>query len=380
MNVRLRKTLSFISIGLLLFFVAQIASSVYSSIEIIDYNELPEFEYAQDSFESQQIPVIYGEQDKNCVKCHYHQKNLKTCAGHENIACVDCHKTLKEHTLYKRHENDLPTALSSCIDCHKDYDKTHDLIHKDVKPHKNSEDSENSDSVDKTAQKPNCLDCHDPHETSLTKEFNGKINKCINCHDDEFSDYTFSKHYSALLEKSKNAPNCLTCHDHNKPLPKNTLLLCVKCHIDPGRFSTDKINVISGYFSEFHGRFALSNIRQGKDVDTLECKDCHGTHQTKGMNYEQKQECCGKSDCHDGVSDSFHKAIVPHGRSNIKAQNDFCPWLINLLGKILLAFCLLLALIDNILTTLLFKPHKPSDNPHKSVDKQKNPVQIEREN
>ncbi|MCK5344115.1 MAG: cytochrome c3 family protein, partial [Candidatus Heimdallarchaeota archaeon] len=354
MNVRLRKTLSFISIGLLLFIVAQIATAVYSSVEIIDYNELPEFEYAQDSFESQQIPLIYSEQDKNCVKCHYHHKDLKTCAGHENIACTDCHKSLKENTEYKRHEKDLPSALSSCIDCHKDYDKTHDVIHKNVKPLKNADELENIDSKDKFSHKPNCLDCHDPHETSLAKEFNGKVSNCIKCHDDEFSDYTFSKHYAALLEISKNAPNCLTCHDHNKPLPKNTLLLCVKCHIDPKRFSKDKIRIISGYFSEFHGRLALSNIHQEKDIDTLECKDCHGIHQTKGMNYEQKQECCGKSDCHDRVSDNFHKAIVPHGRINIKPQNDFCPWLINLLGKILLALCLLLALIDNIVQTLLF--------------------------
>ncbi len=376
MNTQLRKTLSFISIGLLLFFVAQLASAVYSSVEIIDVYELPEFEYAQDSFETQLVPKIYNEQDKNCVKCHYRHKNLKTSTGHENIACTDCHKPLKEHTRVRRHEKDLPSALSSCIDCHKGYDKTHDLIHNDLKPRKNHV---NSDSDDKPARKPNCLDYHDPHETSLEKDFTGKINRCTNCHNDEFNDYTFSKHYAALLEKNINAPNCLTCHDHNQPLSKNSLLLCSKCHLDPSRFGEDEINVISGYFSEFHGRHALSNLLQGKDIDTLECKDCHGVHQTKGMNYEQKQESCSKSDCHDGTSGNFHKSIVPHGRSNIKAQNDFFPWLINLLGKVFLGICLLLALVDNVLTTLFYKPHNTSESPHNFTDSKKNPAQNERD-
>ena len=345
MSLRLKKTLSFIFIGLLLFFVTQLASGVYSHDDKIDFTELTEYEYGKSSFKTNAILKEYSDQDKLCVRCHYRKSDLVTADGHARLNCTDCHTELVELTEYRKHETDLPSAVKSCLDCHENYDKNHDMIHKNV------------DFSQNEYEKPGCLDCHNQHETDNAKAFNDTINKCTKCHDEVYTDFTMSKHFAALRERNGHAPNCLKCHNHKTAMNKEkTLILCAKCHLDLEVFSEKEIKIVSGYFTEFHGRQALGNLQDGNPIDTLECKDCHDIHNANDLNFNQNRDCCMRTNCHDGVSENFYKAMTPHGRSNIKSDSNFAAWFFNLLGKIILIATLFLTLLDNLISTIRFKP------------------------
>jgi len=271
------------------------------------------------------------------------------------------------------HKLPQPSALASCIACHKDYDKKHNLMH--------AKFFGQSDKRKSNKRLPDCIDCHLTDSVLVNSQPEGFVNKkrffhyvrkqeqrlqgsqnrCIVCHPSEFLQFSASAHFAALREGSKDAPTCLTCHNIYQAEIPDTLALCAGCHLDETKFHSEKKRkFIAGYFTEFHGRLALANLQHKKigETDkikrTLECKYCHTAHSArKDANY--KRICV---QCHLGADASFAGAIIPHGRYNTKMSDNFTSWLIALFGKLALAICFFLALIDNLVSVLKYSPRK----------------------
>ena len=208
-----------------------------------------------------------GRHQIECTKCHtqYHVYNpIKQNWSEIMPKCQRCHGLFHGETLPKCMEchiephapKKIPMSTvleDNCLTCHGkvgDEMKQYPSLHKQQAC---------SLCHERHGYIPSCMDCHEPHTTSLTKneqclachpvhsptrrlkyakETPNEI--CASCHDDIATTLAKnkSKHHDvacvACHNKHKYVPKCEECHKepHSKQLLKK-FKNCLQCHIDP---------------------------------------------------------------------------------------------------------------------------------------------------
>jgi len=178
-----------------------------------------------------------------CQRCHglFHGETLPKC--------MECH--IEPHAPKKI---PMSTVLEdNCLTCHP---KVGDEMNKFPSKHK---DQGCSTCHEKHGYIPSCMDCHEPHTSSLTKNEQCLVchpvhsptqrlkyakdtpnDICASCHDEiaVTLDASKSKHHDvacvACHSKHKYVPKCQECHKkpHSERLLKK-FKNCLQCHIDP---------------------------------------------------------------------------------------------------------------------------------------------------
>lgn len=275
---------------------------------------------------------------ESCNKCHgekNHKQELEKSV-HKNLTCSNCHSYVIKN-LVKHQQLPKDFIKADCYVCHTTIAEEHkESIH----------GLSLTQGINEAAQ---CWDCHGSHDVNFVKDKNSKVypthlvKTCGNCHDDtafikkyELSVYQPGKMYSAsvhgklVMDGSKNAATCVTCHgkhDIKNRVQVGSMIssinlpnTCENCH----KKETEE------YKGSIHWIAVKKGIRSAPS-----CNDCHSEHSIKSINTANKRDEVKKIQdntcllCHQNLllsqryglentnannyQDSYHGLAVSHG-------------------------------------------------------------------
>ncbi len=205
---------------------------------------------------------------KECGRCHPQEVNFIDTSGgkHRNVPCVGCHPA---------HPPDTRNAYSECNRCHLKTKKSH-------------------------FQTLGCITCHTNPHTPLNITFNPKAG-CLDCHEMQREQLRQnpSKHSSlgcaACHDKHRKKPECIQCHDahsstlasvcrqcHNPHMPKVVTYSadvpskdCGACHPRPAALLANNASK--------HHFIACARCHQAKHKFIPTCASCHGIPHQQGI-------------------------------------------------------------------------------------------------
>jgi len=249
------------------------------------------------------IPLALFAQDNDiCTACHedeslsvvrsgielslYVTEDHLTDTPHADFACVDCHTALQGISEFP---HSPLVSLPECGTCHEDAQE--EFIEGFFKP-----------LMEKAYSAiPTCSDCHGKHKISWV----GKPQKvCGICHQDILKEFTQSRHWDLTEEKTV---TCVSCHrphfkheqeEHTPESWKMKLVQsCNNCHEDEVTTFTH-----SRHFEEI----------QNGNLDAPVCSDCHARHKVLSPRDPESLVSVAKLDltcsrCHIGYENSIHR-------------------------------------------------------------------------
>lgn len=263
-----------------------------------------------------------------CKICHTSKHNKPGELVKKNIVdiCYGCHKTR-----YTKKFDHKPVKEGKCMDCHDPHQSnTKKLLRADsvnnlcLKCHDRSssfKDKAKKKFVDmnlrvkhKPIVKKNCLECHDAHtaEYKSLLPFDGKMDLCLDCHDEINDKVHDSKYKHGGVNTSKK--HCLECHNphatkYKKLLQKNPVATCLQCHDKQVKSDEDggMLLNIKKHLKENPNWHKPIKEPNGKKGGCGACHDPHGSDNfsilrksfTKNFydNFENKDFFCFK--CHE---------------------------------------------------------------------------------
>jgi cytochrome b subunit of formate dehydrogenase len=264
-----------------------------------------------------------------CLECHEDQfKEVagsihgKRAAGQKAIKdCTGCHDSL--HTVFKSGDPDSPLSpvnqIKTCGSCHEDMMA-------------NYESSEHARALLKmglTTAAPSCSSCHGKHNVHAKDDPQATTHKdkiaqtCGSCHTTILRDWNESAHGAAAKDKSKDHPNCATCHEPHavkQPQAASTRHAvsdgCGNCH--------EKITAT--FKDSYHGKAVSLNNRKA-----AACADCHTPHRNlpasdprSSIHPDNLAETCGS--CHKNVNAAF-LSFDPHANPSDPTRNIYVYWI-----------------------------------------------------
>ncbi len=248
-----------------------------------------------------------------CLECHDDVISADEFAAsvHGMNGCVACHVELTDLQLHE--DGELLPGPVKCVRCHKKQTAEHYAsVHKlnDV----------------------TCATCHSSIHSQKAWKGDKRIaiEKCAECHDEAFSDYSKSIHGQAVAAGNMDSAACLDCHNLHEikeigdPGDHATRAfhtkVCQKCHADEALMEKNGVYSIAfeTYFESYHGK----NYALGFPDKVAGCADCHTAHSVlphtdpkSSINPQNLVATCGQ--CHENSSAQFIK-FYPHGEMTDK--------------------------------------------------------------
>ncbi len=207
-----------------------------------------------------------------------------------------------------------------------------------------------------------CTQCHTgvtafPHTAaaSITKTDIPLI--CSRCHQEVYSKYIQSIHWSAVKSGINAAPVCTDCHGVHgilkptnpeaKVFPENIPKTCASCHdsVKLAQKFNLPLNRLTTYENSFHG-IAL----KFGDLRAANCASCHGVHDIlpssdprSSINKANLPKTCGK--CHPNATKNFvkgriHVVVSKHGEKGPYIVRVFYTWFIGTLISLFVVYVL----------------------------------------
>ena len=185
-----------------------------------------------------------------------------------SATCVSCHSAhrILPHT-DPRSTISRNNIASTCAVCHAEIESVHRKVIR-------GELWEKQEHI-----LPACVDCHQPHEIRNAYYDYGMADRdCLECHENQNLVATedgrsLFVNYDEIKSSKHNATACSQCHTEvnvSKHRPCETIsskVDCSSCHAQVGE----------DYEISVHGKLATR-----LDENAPTCKECHGTHDTKG--------------------------------------------------------------------------------------------------
>jgi len=243
-----------------------------------------------------------------CLECHGDVISAEEFAAsvHGPNGCVACHIELTDLDLHM--EGSLMPSAVKCVRCHK------------------KETAEHYSSVHKLNEIV-CATCHS--EIHSQKPWHGDkriaVQKCAECHDDAYEDYSQSIHGQAVQSGNMDSAACLDCHNlhaiedlgdpNDHEVRAFHTKVCLKCHDDEKLMEKNGVTniAVETYLSSYHGK----NYRLGFPEKVAGCADCHTAHSIlphqdprSSLNPDNLVHTCSK--CHKNSSPLFVE-FYPHG-------------------------------------------------------------------
>lgn len=300
----------------------------------------------------------YSQSNDDCLMCHsdneltmekkgkeislFVKEDVIKNSVHAKLSCVSCHKGFDAENL--PHAENIKEI--NCVSCHQKTLVKHSFHPQILK----------SEGTGKT-QDTSCKSCHGIHDVRSNKESTAKWNRdnlvesCGSCHSNVEMKFNGSKHFTALQNKVKGAPDCITCHQnpvshkfYENDVLKTKLVqekLCLSCHLENAETKqrvTSTAGFISQYEKSVHGNALLSG-----NPNSATCVDCHDSHAVISEDITHSSvfrlnipKTCSK--CHTEIAKEYNESVHGvfaakghlespvctncHGEHNISNPND----------------------------------------------------------
>ncbi len=261
----------------------------------------------------------------NCAKCHNkkdHRMELSKSV-HKNLSCANCHSYVVNN-MDNHQKSPKEGVTADCYLCHSAIAKEHkESIH----------GLSLTEGINEAAQ---CWSCHGSHNIDYVKSANSKVfpknlvATCGKCHDDTVLTkkysmstnqpgkmYSKSVHGKLVMDGSKNAATCITCHGKHdiknmvqfgsKIAGINLPNTCEQCH----KAITDD------YKKSIHYMGVKKGIRSAPS-----CNDCHSEHSIGSINSGNKRDQIKK--IQDNACLACHQNLMisqRYGMENMNAKS-----------------------------------------------------------
>ena len=289
--------------------------------------------------------ISSGKIASTCMKCHtrieqVHKKVIKQELWEKKTgvvpACSDCHPS---HIVkIQKQESNISDQI--CLKCHGN-----DNTFKMVNNVKVSLKVDESDILNSTHKKLECVKCHNDAVTTNTKErpcINIKTVDCSICHQAVSDIYVKSGHGQSYYNKKSNAPYCTTCHgthkiksryEDNSPTNRaNIPQLCGNCHVQGNKNTANKnlkeVDAYNDYSSSVHGR----GLKEKGLLTSAVCIDCHTSHnvlketdERSTVNPNNLPGTCAK--CHKSIYLDYVSSV--HSITNQTSKGKKLPTCVN---------------------------------------------------
>ena len=233
-----------------------------------------------------------------CQICHTSNSNKPGALNKKNTedVCYSCHKTR-----YTKKFDHKPVKDGKCLDCHDPHQSnTKNLLkaesvnnlcmncHDRKGTHK-AKAKKQFVNMDKAVKhepivKKNCLECHDAHTANhkYLLKLDGKMNLCLDCHDEVKEKVLHSKFKHGGVDSSKKG--CIECHDphatsHEKLLKNDVITTCLSCHDEQVKSEEDggMLMNIKDHLDK-NPNWHMPIKKPKKEGGCVACHDAHGSN------------------------------------------------------------------------------------------------------
>lgn len=284
--------------------------------------------------------IIYAQSIDDCLMCHsdneltmekngkeislFVDENTYKASTHSKLTCVSCHKGYDPEELPHAEK----VVQINCLNCHQSALTKH-AFHPQILKSKGFG----------SAKDVSCTNCHGVHDVKSPKSKSSRwfraniISSCGSCHKEIKETFLDSKHYTAVKNNIKGAPDCLSCHlspvSHtffdNDTLKTKIAQekLCLSCHIDNEEIK----NIIApsaGFITQYEKSVHGSALNSGNPKSAT-CVDCHNSHSVISETLSHSSvfksnipTTCSK--CHGDIASEYNESI--HGKLVAQGNMD----------------------------------------------------------